>query len=139
MGRQGDFGATANRRTIDGADEGLAAAFHAAELARQRHDLFEHDLVRHVRGVLGTLFDALEVGAGEEGFLAGGQDDALDGGIGGDTIEAFAQFVDEHLVDGVHGAVLLVDLQRGNAVGIDGELEYLVHLSLSSEFFRRVQ
>lgn len=42
-----------------------------------------------------------EVAAGAEGFAAAGEDEAADGGVGGDGAQAGGQFVDKLAVQGV--------------------------------------
>ena len=57
-----------------------------------------------------------DVGAGDERLAAAGDDDALDGRIGGRGVEGLFELRDDVLVERVH-RVGTIDRQRGDAIG----------------------
>ena len=82
-----------------------------------------------------------EIGAAAEGVLAGRDDRAFDGGVGGDFIDERSQFLDDARVDDVHRALGHVPGDQRDAVGVDIEFEIRHRCAPSkygSPFFLRV-
>jgi hypothetical protein len=67
-----------------------------------------------------------EVGAGRERLLARGDDDALDGGIGGGLLHDLLEFGNRGLIEHVHRAARDVPCHQRDAVGVGLNLEILV-------------
>ena len=115
MAGQRDLQAAAERRAVDGGDDGLAQGLQRTQVA-----LDSFDGVEGLTGVLRSEVDhALQVTAGEEGLLGAGDDDAGDRILFGD--KAFDGVVHRFgvmLVHHVGRAGRIVQRQRDDAIGV---------------------
>lgn len=115
VGGEGDFESAAECGTVDCGDDGLAEGFEATQIRLDR-DAVVVDFL----GVLGPELDhVLQVAAGEEGLLAGRDDDARDGVLLLDeAVDGRLHRGDVGVVHGVRALVGIVDGEHDDAVGV---------------------
>src|SRR5262249_21507072 len=65
-------------------------------LARVRHQIPAPDEIRHEGFQVGLVDHFLDIGAGGEGFVRAGDENAADIGIGFEAIDRRPEFVDQH-------------------------------------------
>ena len=150
MAGEAKLEAAAERGAVDRRDERLAAGLDApvelrqlaAFVEQQRRRGFLAVPLRHLAEHAGERFEQRQVGAGAERVLAGGDDRALDRGVGCDLLDDLAELLDHRQVDDVHRFAGHVPGDGGDAVAVDVELEVFVgHVaySLIGSPFLRIQ
>ena len=133
MAGQRQLEAAAEREAIDRGGPRLARGLDVAEHLREAAALVEQHLVgrdlalllQRLRIGVAHALQHREIGAGAERFLAGGDDDALHGGISGGLLHDRLELIDRGLVQHVHRAAGNVPGDERNAVGVGFELEIL--------------
>ena len=120
MAGERDLEAAAKRGAVDGAGDRLAAGLKPPQHLRQARDGLQSLGRRRGAGVRDKALHADQVRARDEARFAGGDDDALHGGVSRRALDGRLELVHEVLPDHIHGFAGLVDGEGGDAVAIDG-------------------
>src|SRR5712691_8571002 len=133
VARQRQFERAAEREAVDRGSPRLAAGLDGAEHQRGLAALVEQHLVGRdfalgleQFGISAVqAFEHGQIGAGGERLLARGDDDALDGSVGGSLLHDLFQFGHRGFVEHVHRTPGNVPRHQRNAVGVGLNLEIL--------------
>ncbi len=142
MARQRQFEAAAERKPVDRGSPRLARGLDAAKHLREPAALVEQHLVggdvalglQHLGILPAHALKHRQIGAGAQGFLARGDDDALHRAVGGGLLHDLLEFVDRGLVQHVHRTARRIPRHQRDAVGVGLELEILEGHCCRSQF-----
>ena len=148
MAGERELEAAAHADAVDRRRHRLAAGLEPAERHRQLADAVDEGAHRRflalrlcaAREFVACGLEHRQIGAAGEAVLAGGDDRALDRGVGRDLVDDLAHLGDDFGVDDVHRAAGHVPGDERNAVGVGLETEIgQVHDENSVSRVRRVR